>query len=444
MYPVAISSWRLRWPLLVSLVAVLALGVIALVAGDLRAPAGTRGKVAFVRPTPAKQLPPIPRPRSEPALPSAAAAAPVSIKAALPGAGEAEVCGLGIVKVDARDPDGLEHIPEAARRATWDRMRGVFAASADQRVQAIGLVLEARGSSAHAAPARDTLARIAAVTDDALVYALAVDGCNALDAKPAGGACQLVSAEQWARLDPHNAVPWLGVAWRARSRGDAGGEAEAVYRASLARISDPHAAVVPMMIGQALPADLPPLGRTIALVDAWRVQAAFHRPGHDAASRYCAAAAVADSNLRQVCDQLARLLLDGGRAMLDPLTGRTIGARVGWPADEVQALSDEHEALLHTTRERATGSTALSCENVTRMAQWATDAARLGEVGAARELLHRSGKSIEQALAEQRLAAQAARAAASAVAPGTLASLDASEAAPGGALDAGATVSLPQ
>lgn len=404
MYPSTVSSWRLRWPLLVCLLVVLATGVAILIASDLRTPQGASGRAAFAR---ALQRPALPMPRlpaTDGSVLAARAAAGVTVKAAQPGPGEAEVCGIGIVKVSARDPDGLTHIPEQARSRTWDHLRAVFAASPAERTRALGLMLEARLQSGRATAARDALAQVAAASSDALVYALAIEACRSLDAKQAAaGACQLINAEQWARLDAQNAVPWLSLAWMARQRGDAAGVAEAVYRASLARVSDAHAFVVPTTVSQALPADLPPLGRTIALVDAWRVQAAFHLPSHHAAIAYCAEGAVADSNLRQVCDQLAKLLLEQGRAAPDPLAGRTIGERVGWPLEQVQALRDEQNMLLHTAAERARGSTVLSCENVTRMTEWAAQAAEMGEFGALRDLLRRSGKSIDQAIAEYRL-----------------------------------------
>lgn len=419
MYPRSISSWRLRWPLLVCLLIVLAMGTVVLIASDLRSPDRAAGKAVFARAGLAQPRLSPPRVAAGNALGGLPANALVTENAAQPGSGEAEVCGLGIVKVSERDPSGADQVPERARQDTWDRLRAVFAASDDERLRAIGFLLDARSAEQSAAAPRDALARLAAGSSDSLVYALAIEACKSLDTQRVeAGACQLVSAEQWTRVDPHNAVPWLSLASLARERKDAAGEAEAVYRASLAQVSDSHAAVLPKMISQALPPDLAPIGRTIALVDAYRAQAAFHQPAHRAASRYCAADAVADSNLSQVCEQLATLLIDRGRALPDPLTGRTIGERVGWPAQRVQELQDEQQALMLSAVAHTGGNTALNCENVTRLTQWAAQASELGEFGAMRELLKRSGKSMEQALAEYRQRVQAGDVTAGANTPG--------------------------
>src|SRR5437870_2085243 len=55
---------------------------------------------------------------------------------------------------------------------------------------------------------RDALAEISASTTDPRVYALGYMTCAT--SRPASGdACQMLSAAQWARLDPGNAQPWL-------------------------------------------------------------------------------------------------------------------------------------------------------------------------------------------------------------------------------------------
>jgi hypothetical protein len=421
----------LRWPLLVALVVVLLAAVVGIILGDVSEqadatappPAAARG---LSQALPSALPPSTPRARPGATSPPAVAGETRSADVPKPAANEAEVCGLGIVKVTEQDPAGIGRIPQALRRATQERMWSLMQSSGDERVRAAGWLLEsrlraARGADAQRADANadvsraiDQLARLAAGSRDALVYRLAMEGCHSPSSgRPPAPACQLLSTEQWTRLDPDNAIPWMTLAGVSRERGDASAEAEAMYRASIASTSNAHWGVLPRVVSQALPADLPTLGKTIAVHDAWAMQGVVALPllaGARAASQFCSSEALRDSNRRQTCELLANVLVDKGKTAVDVNIGLSVRERLGWPKERVQAMRDEQQALLDASGQHLSQAGELSCEGVQRMTQWASLTDQLGELGAAREVFRRSGRSLQQATREWQQRREAARA----------------------------------
>jgi len=416
----------LRWPLLVALVAVLLAAVVGIILGDVSEQAEAPPQPVAARGL-SQPLPPALPPRVRPGATTAPAPLGVPIvvdAAARPGPNEAEVCGLGIVKVSEQDPTGVGHIPQRLRRATQEQLWTLMQSSADERVRAAAWLLESRlraaraegqraDASADASRAVDKLARLAAGSRDPLVYRLAMEGCHSPSpGRPPAPACQLVSVEQWTRLDPDNAIPWMTLAAAARERADAGAEAEAMYRASIASASNSHWGVLPSIVSQALPTNLPTLGKTIAISDAWEMQGVVALPllaGARAASQFCSGEALRDSNRRQTCETLASVLVDKGKTSVDVNIGWGVRERLGWPKERVQAIRDEQQALLDASGQHLSQAGELSCEGVQRMTQWASLTDQLGELGAAREVFRRSGKSLEQATREWQQRREAAR-----------------------------------
>ena len=416
----------LRWPLVVILVAVLLSAIVIIVLSDVASQVDSLPQSVaargFTQPVPAA----VPRVRPGATTPTSRDVEIKSVSAPKPAADEIEVCGLGIVKVNDQGPDpSAIPVPAPARRDTEERIWTAMQSSTDERVRAAGWLFEARlrsvvvdterpGVPALESRALDGLAQMAANTRDPLVYRLAMEGClSHIAARQPAGGCQLVNAEQWTRLDPANAIPWLMLAAGARERKDAAAESEAMHRASMASTSDAYWGALPKIVSQALPGDLSPLGKTVAITDAWQVQTHAALPllsGAGAASAYCNADALRDSNRRQTCETLADVLVDKGRTALETSTGWGLRERLGWPKEKVQAMRDEQRTMLHVSAQHLTNAGELSCEGVTRMTQWAELTAQLGELGAAREVFKRSGKSLEEASREfqQRLAAQLA------------------------------------
>jgi hypothetical protein len=104
-----------------------------------------------------------------------------------------------------------------------------------------------------------------------------------------------------------------------------------------------------------------------------------------------------DSTARQQCDSLARLLITKGTNLLGLGVGKTIGARVGWPNERVQELVLEQHALMQSIMQQTPSDSdnQWTCDAVSRLNAYVVQRVRLGELGAARDALERSGEPVE-------------------------------------------------
>ena len=345
------------------------------------------------------------------------AAAPAPRAAPVPrDAGEVEICGFGEVRLPADDPYGLNRVPDSLRRTALDEVDERMLASGDEQVRAAALMIGAQARGGEARSRIDRLARLAGGSQDPVVYAIAVEACRAWTPEQ-GGACQLLSRAQWVHLDPDNALPWLELAAEAEQAQEPDAEAAAMHRAASARRSDAHAGVLPALVERALAdAHAAPLQRTLALSASWSAQAAWAPPRSGQAYLYCRAEALADANRRETCDALAHTLTQRGMSLADVSVGIAIGRNVGWPAERLQALQQELDALGQAGRFESAVGLDLSCEAVERTQDWMRRLVAGGEVQAARELLARSGRSVEQWSARYRKEFALAKAAADAAA----------------------------
>ena len=331
-------------------------------------------------------------------------------------AGEVEICGFGEVRLPADDPYGLNRVPDSLRRTALDEVDERMLASGDEQVRAAALMIGAQARGGEARSRIDRLARLAGGSQDPVVYAIAVEACRAWTPEQ-GGACQLLSRAQWVHLDPDNALPWLELAAEAEQAQEPDAEAAAMHRAASARRSDAHAGVLPALVERALvDAHAAPLQRTLALSASWSAQAAWAPPRSGQAYLYCRAEALADANRRETCDALAHTLAQRGMSLADVSVGIAIGRNVGWPAERLQALQQELDALGQAGRFESAVGLDLSCEAVERTQDWMRRLVAGGEVQAARELLARSGRSVEQWSARYRKEFALAKAAADAAA----------------------------
>ena len=363
-----------------------------------------------------------------------------------PEPGETEVCGLGIVKAapagnDESDPlvlarqrrsptvraeweAALQASPDVRTRAAGLRIAGMAGAEepgwavdgrqADERKAACredaacekradeeGAAVFAR-ASAH--PHADALARLARDSKDPVVYALAMQRCSRASGPAGPGACPLLSYEQWASIDPDNAAPWLYLADQVIVGG--GDPSEALQRAARARHIHTHWAALHGLVMAAQPPAVPPLERLLMSVEVIGVQAA-EVPPLNATVKYCSTAELRSGNRRQTCEALADLLVNRGDTLLDLGVGRAVGEKLGWSADRVAALRDEGLALMALQSEQLAGKQPYSCTSTEILMAHYAQVSRLGELVAMRELLRRSGKSIEALAGQRRDAAQA-------------------------------------
>jgi hypothetical protein len=320
-----------------------------------------------------------------------------------------EICGHGSVAIAHHDSDSVMHHIRALIRGAQARWLAALLDSGDLRARVAGLLLSDRLSGEIGGMKRlpeeevsEAIVQLAAGAGDPAVYAMAVSMCGTWSGAPANTPCQQISLRQWARLEPDNAVPWLLLAGAALADHDRAGEADAFTAAVNAHHFDSYSQSLLAFTEAELPQDLTALERAALAVDVIGIEAATVEPEFTVLSLHCSKDAVQDAGIRQQCSALAELLVSQDSSLLYLMVGKMIGARTGWPAARVNALQEELDALMEVSREagETPEENPWSCEAVRRTNASLAQRLRLGEVGAARAALARSGEP--QALLAQK------------------------------------------
>ncbi len=113
---------------------------------------------------------------------------------------------------------------------------------------------------------------------------------------------------------------------------------------------------------------------------------------------------MSDDGIRRQCEALAELLVHKGTNLLDLSVGTNIGARAGWSQKIVAGLTEERDALLQASmQDQPGGNDAFwTCDGARRGNAYMNKWARIGELGAARESVERSGRSVSELAQMQR------------------------------------------
>ncbi|HXD06939.1 MAG TPA: hypothetical protein VN680_12870 [Burkholderiaceae bacterium] len=392
------SAWRL-WPL------------VALACGT--GWAGYAVHRLVTAPAPAALVKLVAR-NAAPAAASESAATPIATQPvraietppAIAAAGQTEICGYGNVALAQNDPYALQGVPAQLREAALDAADARMLASADARVRASALLIGAR-SRGNGLARIDQLVRLAVASSDPAIYAIAIEGCKG-GAVEGYAACSLLSRAQWVRLDPDNARPWLELAAEAARQKDGAAEDQAMSRAAFARHSDDYAGLLPSLVDRGLGAGASALQRTLMLSASWGVQAGWVALHSAQAYEYCAG----DSSpaRHDTCDALAQTLAYRSSSLRDLGVGIAIGRALGWDGARLADLQREYDAIAEASGFQAVG-VDLSCEAVDRVQDWMHQLAASGELVAMREVLSRSGRSIEAWSEQHRRSYEAAVAA---------------------------------
>ena len=194
---------------------------------------------------------------------------------------------------------------------------------------------------------RDALARLAAASTDPQVYAWAWQACHAGSPQPEpSGACQMLRAGQWARLDPSNAAPWLAVATSAAARRDAVDTDDAMYHVASADRHDAGSSRLAAVLVAAAPAgDANLLGVWLLARRASGLAAPRPDAGLQAAKAYCSSAALADVNRRETCQRIADMLVARSTTLPARSMGVVLGEQLDWPARRRDDLGQDSDAL---------------------------------------------------------------------------------------------------
>jgi hypothetical protein len=323
--------------------------------------------------------------------------------------GNIEVCGLGRIKVDRGDPSAFAKSLSALGRAAMARWRSALLDSDDSRARAAGLVMQATpafdgaegvdgADPASGEQARDSLVQLAAGAADPAVYAMAVNLCNTYADPSPSGACQQISLAEWARIDSDNAVPWLYIAGKARAANDAAAAAAALGRAAQAHRVDSYDSSLLGYARSEMPPDATPTEQYLLSTSMLGYEAAVPMPYYTVATKLCSAETVSDDGARQNCDALAELLVSRATTLLDLVVGASIGSHVGWPSERLRHLSQERNALMQVLMAPMAQDNAdpWDCNHVRLGNELLKQIVRLGELGAARDALERSGETIEE------------------------------------------------
>lgn len=244
---------------------------------------------------------------------------------------------------------------------------------------------------------RDRLARLALAAQDPAVYAIAFNTCH----KHTSGACALLSAEQWTRIDPGNAVPWMHVLADARERRDLQAEAEALYQVSVAKRFETREFAIPGLIAaieSLAPGDEPGTVAAFELAhETFGMAATWGMPSYQHLTQACRADALRDANRRQTCEGIAATLSERSDTVLPAMIGISIGRRIDWPMERVARARGEYEAYASSTTQELGGvEQMLACSGMRRALARLERQGEIGEVAYMRQWAKASGKSPEE------------------------------------------------
>ena len=224
------------------------------------------------------------------------------------------------------DPDGIvRHMPGEIKPAgvgytgAQRRIDAALRASADpfDRAMADWLDLDQIAPPALRA---DALVTDALAVTDPRVYGLAYVNCHPwLAVGPNGApplaptaACARLSATQWARLDPGNAVPWLWALQDADRRGDEAAQREALRSMAASSRMDVHfhagAAAVARL-------GLPDADLAAQLTATTQALGTETTPGSPLIAR-CRERSADDAELASACSRIAELLYDHSDSLI--------------------------------------------------------------------------------------------------------------------------------
>jgi hypothetical protein len=246
---------------------------------------------------------------------------------------------------------------------------------------------------------RDALAHLALYSRSPEVYAIALQTCRHEGGDDPGSACRMLSADQWARLEPDNAVPWFEVAAQAQQRGDQAALAEAMFRVSKSREVDTRAGQLADAVLKRLPPGTSPQVALGVAGELSRLDTVWNSRRYQVPLAYCSANRLADSNYHQLCSEIAELLLSRGRAVQELGVAAQLGERLGWGAERIEAITLQRDAMLQAmVQDGADGATG--CAALRRKSERLGELTQQGERAAARLAMQRIGKT-EADLARQ-------------------------------------------
>jgi hypothetical protein len=315
---------------------------------------------------------------------------------------EIEVCGVGRIKLDLDDAAGVSKYFNSLTKNSRMRWLATLRNSDDYRARATGLYLEGifDRDSAQKDPeaARDELVQLAVGTRDPAAFALAYTKCiKGIEDHASQGACPQLSIDDWARADADNAVPWLQLAAKARRQNDAAAEAAAFAQAAQAHQYESYNWSLFSFAKAEMPDDVTAADRWFLIAEVIGVEAAMPMP-YLPLFQYCSREALSDVTVHQQCNALAELMVNNAATLSEFSMGKALGARIGWPKDRVDKLTQEFKASMQALNQMMPSDPEQqwSCDSVASGNAFMSQLNELGERGLARQAIDRSGETVAE------------------------------------------------
>ncbi|MFG6490301.1 hypothetical protein ACG04R_26765 [Roseateles sp. BYS78W] len=316
-----------------------------------------------------------------------------------------DVCGHGRVlssELDLQEgappPAWLEALDQQRQQAQEQVLKRMERGPTKQRVVAALLRQDLQ-----------TAAQLAAQTDDATAYKLALRACRedaayrsafaarqAMPAPPAASdmatadppqpgaqptACAALTLERMEMLGPHDAWPLLIRLSDARSRRDEVAAGQALHQLATRSFQPRSARPLSEVLAEAVDAE-PTMGESWALMMATGADMAASFDGSPiTVARACSPQQLVDANRRQLCEQVVRRLPDITTELKDARTLYVLEERLSMPHSRQAASQAE---MLRLQEVMAEGSMswmkAPTCANFTLAGQQVAALARRGEL----------------------------------------------------------------
>ena len=225
------------------------------------------------------------------------------------------------------------------------------------------------------------LIKLAETTNDPDVYAMAFHQCQ----KKKAEGCSNVTAEQWAKLDPDNAVPWLAIAGGAIQRKDAtAGDAALEKFASLPKLNSRKPPLADLLQSEQIQS-LAPMTKTNVGFSLMATNGSLILYDLGRFGKYCGLDFTTSDKRKEICGLVANRFADQDEDWVTKLMGRNIGERAGWPTSRTSAIQTEFDENQRLWIEEFSDPKMLSCDGLAGLNQRAIDTLKLGEIGAFRK-----------------------------------------------------------
>jgi hypothetical protein len=234
----------------------------------------------------------------------------------------------------------------------------------------------------------DSLVALARQSVDPAVIQAALASCDSISG------CRLELARRMTEVDGDNAVAWLHVATAASERGDVAARDAAMETAFSRRLfvhrELPYTSALRSAPVQALGMfDQAAVAASLMATSSMTIIGAY-----SGAHNYCKYTQTMPEPQRLACLAFADRLLQHGEKLVDVLTARQIGGRVGWPPEKTSAVQRFEEARIALAPGQDVPPWNLfSCETMVQHMQFTYDMFERGDLAALEQQALLKGKS---------------------------------------------------